>query len=29
VLDALPSGEFEPDLAILDQIVASLEVQPQ
>ena len=28
VLDALPSAEFEPDLAILDQIVASLEIQP-
>src|SRR5215212_5847865 len=27
-LEALPSKEFEPDLAILDQIVASLEVQP-
>jgi hypothetical protein len=29
VLDALPSGQFEPDLAILDQIVASLEIQSQ
>ena len=29
VLDALPAGQFEPDLAILDQIVASLEIQPQ
>ena len=29
LLDALPSGQFEPDLAILDQIVASLEIRPQ
>ena len=29
MLDALSSGQFEPDLAILDQIVASLEIQPQ
>jgi hypothetical protein len=29
MLDALPSGQFEPDLAILDQIAASLEIQPQ
>jgi hypothetical protein len=29
MLDALPSGQFEPDLAMLDQIVASLEIQPQ
>jgi len=29
MLDALPSGQFEPDLAILDQIVASLEIQPE
>lgn len=29
MLDALPSGQFEPDLAILDQIVTSLEIQPQ
>ena len=27
VLDALPSGQFKPDLALLDQIVASLEIQ--
>ena len=29
MLDALSSAEFEPDLALLDQIVASLEIQPQ
>ena len=29
LLDALPSDEFEPDLMILDQIVGSLEIQPQ
>jgi hypothetical protein len=27
MLDALPPGQFEPDLAMLDQIVGSLEVQ--
>ena len=27
ILDALPPGQFEPDLAKLDQIVGSLEVQ--
>ena len=29
VLEVLPSGEFEPDLAILDDIVASLEIQQE
>ena len=29
MLDALPSDGFDPDLAILDQIIASLEIQPQ
>ena len=29
ILDALSSGEFDPDLAILDQLVASLEIQPR
>jgi hypothetical protein len=28
VLDGLPSEQFEPDLAILDQIAASLEIRP-
>ena len=29
ILNALPSVEFGPDLAILDRIVASLDIQPQ
>jgi hypothetical protein len=29
MLEALPSGQFEPDLAMLDQIVTSMEIQPQ
>jgi hypothetical protein len=29
MLNGLPSDQFEPDLTILDEIVASLEIQPQ